>query len=85
MMRYDDHRQDLKEEVAQLKGKIEALMQEKGVSFSELSTYFTCSKQTLTRKINGTLEWTYNEMVILSDVLGIVDLADFFFNHKDNA
>jgi lambda repressor-like predicted transcriptional regulator len=62
-----------------MKEKIEALMKEKGISFSELSTHFTFSKQTLTRKINGTLEWTYTDMMILADVFGIQDVEGFFF------
>lgn len=52
----------------------------KGISFQELSTHFKCSKQTLTQKINGALEWTYPEMMILSEILEIKDLESFFSN-----
>jgi len=65
-----------------VKEKIEALMIDKQVSFNTLASHFLCSKQTLTKKINGTLEWTYPEMMILGEVLGIEDLTAFFFSHQ---
>jgi lambda repressor-like predicted transcriptional regulator len=63
-----------------LKSKIEALMQEKNISFNELSTHFTISKQTLTQKLNGTRDWTFTEMMVLSKLLGIDDPQGFFFD-----
>lgn len=63
-----------------LKSKIELLMQEKNMSFNELATHFTISKQTLTQKLNGTHDWTFPEMMILSKLLGIDDPQGFFFD-----
>ena len=65
-----------------MQGEIEKLMQEKNVVFNDLASQFSISKQTLTKKLSGSLAWTFSEMMILAEVLEIEDMQTFFFGNK---
>lgn len=56
-----------------MKEKINQLMIEKSMTFDDLHSHFQMSKQTLTKKINGSLEWTFPEIMILCKVFEIED------------
>ena len=62
-----------------MKDKIEKLMKEENISFHELARHFNISKQTLTKKINGTLDFTFDELIVLSKVFHIEDPMNYFF------
>jgi hypothetical protein len=51
-----------------MKKQIEALMHDKEISFNVLHSHFNMSKQTLTQKLNGTLDWTFPELMVLCQV-----------------
>ncbi|MGL4798598.1 MAG: hypothetical protein ACRCWY_04225 [Cellulosilyticaceae bacterium] len=55
------------------------LMQEYYVPFDELAIRLGISKRTLTRKFNGNTEWTYKEMMLLTQIFNIQDPQAFFF------
>ena len=59
--------------------KINKLMEEYYVTFGELATRLGISKQTLTRKIRGTTDWTYSEMMLVAQIFNIKDIEAFFF------
>ncbi|MBU3810867.1 MAG: helix-turn-helix domain-containing protein [Candidatus Niameybacter stercoravium] len=59
--------------------KINRLMEEYYITFGELTTRLGISKQTLTRKMKGTTEWTYKEMMLLTQIFNIEDPQAFFF------
>lgn len=59
--------------------KINQLMQEYYVSFEELAIRLGVSKQTLTRKLKGLMDWTYPEMMLLIQIFNIEDPESFFF------
>ncbi len=58
--------------------KIYNLMKLYKVSFTDLSKKLSVSKETLTRKIKGKTDWTYQE-IILVELFHIEDSADFFY------
>lgn len=60
--------------------KFNALMADYYVTFEELAIRLGVSKQTLTRKFNGQTDWTYPEMMLLTQIFNIKDPQDFFFN-----
>lgn len=60
--------------------KLNQLMAEYYVSFDELATRLGISKQTLTRKMKGLTDWTYNEIMLLVQIFNIEDPEQFFFN-----
>ncbi len=60
--------------------KINALMNAQNITFNELSEKLSISKQTLTRKISGTMDWTYSEIMILTELLHIENPESFFFD-----
>lgn len=60
--------------------KFNELMDEYYITFGELATRLGVSKQTLTRKIKGTTDWTYPEIMLLSQIFNIEDPQSFFFN-----
>ncbi len=62
-----------------MREKIDKLMEEYYVSFGELATRLGISKQTLTRKLKGTTDWTYPEMMLLAQIFNIEDPESFFF------
>lgn len=62
--------------------KINKLMEEYYVTFEELATRLGVSKQTLTRKMKGTTDWTYSEMMLLAQVFNIKNIEEFFFGGK---
>lgn len=64
---------------AGIEQKLNALMTEYYVTFSELATRLGVSKQTLTRKMRGTTDWTYPEMMLLAQIFNIQDIPEFFF------
>ena len=55
------------------------LMDEYYVSFGDLASRLGISKQTLTRKMKGTTDWTYSEMMLLTQIFNIEDPSTFFF------
>ena len=59
--------------------RINKLMEEYYVTFGELATRLGISKQTLTRKIRGTTDWTYSEMMLVAQIFNIKDIEAFFF------
>lgn len=59
--------------------KITKLMEEYYVTFGELAVRLGVSKQTLTRKLKGTTDWTYPEMMLLTQIFNIEDTEKFFF------
>ncbi|MDA3731477.1 helix-turn-helix transcriptional regulator [Niameybacter massiliensis] len=59
--------------------KMNELMKEYYVTFEELAIRLGVSKQTLTRKFKGTTDWTYPEMMLLTQIFNIEDPQDFFF------
>ena len=65
-----------------MQGEIEKLMQEKNVVFNDLASQFSISKQTLTKKLSGSLAWTFSEMMILAEILEIEDMQTLFFGNK---
>ena len=60
------------------------LMEEHYVTFGELAIRLGVSKQTLTRKIKGTTEWTYKEMMLLAQIFNIADPATFFYTGEES-
>jgi len=59
--------------------KLNKLMMEYYVPFEELVTRLGVSKQTLTRKMKGTTDWTYPEIILLAQIFNIEDIDGFFF------
>lgn len=59
--------------------KLNKLMEEYYVTFEELVTCLGVTKQTLTRKMKGTTDWTYPEMMLLAQIFNIEDIESFFF------
>ncbi|MGL4738961.1 MAG: helix-turn-helix domain-containing protein [Cellulosilyticaceae bacterium] len=60
--------------------KLQKLMQIHEMSFEALARELNVNKRTLTRKFNGSTDWTYQEMMILSELLEIDDIEAFFFS-----
>lgn len=60
--------------------KIKVLMEQYDISFGTLAEKVNVSKQTLTKKVNGTMDWTYEEMMILTQLFHIEDPQSFFFD-----
>lgn len=63
-----------------MKKDINTLREENNISFGELADKLKVSKQTLTKKMNKTLDWTYQEMLTLTELFDIVDPAEYFYN-----
>ena len=59
--------------------KITKLLEEYKISFGELAEELGISKQTLTKKVTGNMDWTYPEMTELMEIFHIVDPQEFFF------
>lgn len=59
--------------------KINKLMNDYNISFKDLATKLKVSNQTLTRKMNGSTDWTYTEIIILAELFHIDKPQDFFF------
>lgn len=59
--------------------KLVAKMKEQNVTFGDLANQLTVSKQTLTKKMKGTLDFTYEEIMTISKILQISEPIDFFF------
>lgn len=58
------------------------LMMEQNISFKEIAAKLKVSNQTITRKINGTTDWTYYEIMILTELLNIKDPMNFFYDEN---
>ncbi len=58
------------------------LMEEYYTNFGEIATRLGISKQTLTRKVTGKMDFTYPEMMLLAQIFNIEDPVAFFFNGK---
>ncbi|WP_310604255.1 helix-turn-helix domain-containing protein [Anaerosporobacter sp.] len=59
--------------------KIAKLLEEYNMTFGDLAENLGISKQTLTKKVQGKLDWTYPEMEKLIKVFQIKDPQEFFF------
>ncbi len=62
--------------------KMNSLMEEYPINFGELAEKLGVSKQTLTRKIKGSTDWTYSEIILLTELFNIEDPQSFFFDIK---
>lgn len=60
--------------------KITKLLEEYKISFGQLAQILGISKQTLTKKVLGTMDWTYPEMTKLIELFDIDDPQEFFFS-----
>lgn len=65
--------------------KINELMKQYYVTFDEMAVRLSVSKQTLTRKLKGTTDWTYPEMMLLAQIFNIENPAEFFFQIEGNS
>lgn len=54
-------------------------MEEYHVTFGEVANLLGISKQTLTKKVQGTLDWTFPEMTKLIQLFEIKDPESYFF------
>lgn len=54
-------------------------MEQYNVTFAELAEELGISKQTLTKKVQGNMDWTYPEMMKLMKLFEITDPQSFFF------
>lgn len=63
-----------------MQDKFNALMAEYYVTFEELAIRLGISKQTLTRKFKSQTDWTYSEIMLLSQIFNITDPQEFFFS-----
>jgi len=63
-----------------MKEKINKLLIENNISFRELAQKMSVSNHTLTRKMNGSTEWTYSEMMLLTQIFHIEDPQSFFYD-----
>ncbi len=57
-------------------------MEDYQITFGEMADKLKLSKQTLTRKMNGSTDWTYQEIVVLSELFHIQDPVNFFYNKE---
>lgn len=55
------------------------LMEQYQVSFGQLAETLGVSKQTLTKKVQGNMDWTFPEMEKLIKLFKIEDPQSFFF------
>ncbi|MDF2879294.1 MAG: helix-turn-helix transcriptional regulator [Clostridia bacterium] len=62
--------------------KLKRLMEAYHIDFGQLAEKLNISKQTLTRKINGSTDWTYHEIILLTQLFDIQSPQDFFFDIK---
>lgn len=60
--------------------KITILMEEYKISFSELAVKLKLSNHTLTKKFTGALDWTFSEIMILSELFHIENPQSFFYD-----
>ena len=65
-----------------IQDKLNVLMNEYHISFRELAKKLNISNQTLTRKMLGSTDWTYSEIMILTELFHIDDIQGFFFASK---
>lgn len=54
-------------------------MEQYNVTFGQLAEELGISKQTLTKKVQGKMDWTYPEMMKLAELFEIKDPQSFFF------
>jgi plasmid maintenance system antidote protein VapI len=60
--------------------KINKLLNEYKISYPELARKLNVSNHTLTRKVNGSTEWTYSDIMILAKLFHIEDPQSFFYD-----
>ncbi len=60
--------------------KLSLLMEEYSITFAELATKLNLSNHTLTKKFTGTLDWTFSEIIILSELFHIENPQSFFYD-----
>ena len=54
-------------------------MEQYQITFGQLAEKLGISKQTLTKKVQGKMDWTYPEMMKLVELFEITDPQSFFF------
>lgn len=54
-------------------------MEQYHITFGQLAEKLGISKQTLTKKVQGKMDWTYPEMMKLVELFEIADPQSFFF------
>ncbi len=62
--------------------KLTQLMEEYKISFSELAGKLSVSNHTLTKKFTGALDWTFPEIILLSELFHIEDPQSFFYDRN---
>jgi plasmid maintenance system antidote protein VapI len=60
--------------------KINKLLIDYQISFQELAKRLNVSNHTLTRKVNGSTEWTYSEIIKMTEIFHIEDPQSFFYD-----
>ena len=60
--------------------KFKVLLEEYKMTFGELADLLGISKQTLTKKVTSNMDFTFAEMAKLTEVFGIENPQEFFFN-----
>ena len=63
-----------------MQDKLTLLMEEYGVTFAELAIKLKLSNHTLTKKFTGNLDWTFSEIIMLSDLIHIENPQGFFYD-----
>jgi plasmid maintenance system antidote protein VapI len=60
--------------------KLKKCMEENQIDFGELAARLAVDKHTLTRKLNGTTDWTFSEIMKLAELFHIEDPQSFFYD-----
>jgi transcriptional regulator with XRE-family HTH domain len=60
--------------------KINKLLIDYQISFQELAKRLNVSNHTLTRKVNGSTEWNYSEIIKMTEIFHIEDPQSFFYD-----
>lgn len=55
-------------------------MEQYHVTFGEMAEALGISKQTLTKKVQGKMDWTFSEMTKLMQMFEIEDPQSYFFS-----
>lgn len=55
-------------------------MDEYGITFAELAIKLKLSNHTLTKKFTGSLDWTFSEIIMLSELFHIENPQGFFYD-----
>lgn len=61
--------------------KIDQLLIEYQITFQDLAKKLNLSNHTLTKKVNGSIDFTFSEMMLLSQLFHIEDIQGFFYGN----